>query len=137
MRAFPHQKKNPGAIRVAAGAIHPIRDPRAATFMTASGAPLSAPSPQLASTSTVQSRPWRRRRRLAAQAAIILLRSDNTALISDVLAGRVSILQAAAQVRRVVDLVTAYKLAQDPDRVAFARACGIERMFNVLVAASS
>jgi hypothetical protein len=26
MRAFPHQKKNPGAIRVAAGAIHPIRD---------------------------------------------------------------------------------------------------------------
>jgi hypothetical protein len=26
MRAFPHQRKNRGAIRVAAGAIHPIRD---------------------------------------------------------------------------------------------------------------
>ena len=71
------------------------------------------------------------------QAAIILLKADNASLTAEVLAGRVSILQAAAQVRRVVDLVTAYKLAKDPDRVAFARACGVERIFNVLVAASN
>jgi hypothetical protein len=71
------------------------------------------------------------------QAAVILLKADNASLAAEVLAGRVSILQAAAQVRRMVDLVTAYKLAQDPDRVAFARACGVERIFNVLVAASN
>ncbi len=71
------------------------------------------------------------------QAAIILLKADNASLTAEVLAGRVAILQAAAQVRRVVDLVTAYKLAKDPDRVAFARTCGVERIFNVLVAASN
>jgi hypothetical protein len=71
------------------------------------------------------------------QAAIILLKADNASLTAEVLAGRVSLLQAAAQVRRMVDLVTAYKLAQDPDRVAFARACGVERIFNVLVATSN
>ena len=36
------------------------------------------------------------------QAAIILLKADNASLTAEVLAGRVSILQAAAQVRRVV-----------------------------------
>jgi hypothetical protein len=71
------------------------------------------------------------------QAAVILLKADNASLAAEVLAGRVSILQAAAQVRRMVDLVTAYKLAKDPDRVAFARTCGVERIFNVLVAASN
>ena len=71
------------------------------------------------------------------QAAVILLKADNASLTAEVLGGRVSLLQAAAQVRRMVDLVTAYKLAQDPDRVAFARACGVERIFNVLVAASN
>ena len=71
------------------------------------------------------------------QAAVILLKADNASLTAEVLGGRVSLLQAAAQVRRMVDLVTAYKLAQDPDRVAFARACGIETIFNTLVAASS
>jgi hypothetical protein len=70
------------------------------------------------------------------QAATILLRSDNTALISNVLAGRVSILQAAAQVWRLVDLVTAYRHAEDAHKVAFARACGAEAIFNVLVTAS-
>jgi hypothetical protein len=71
------------------------------------------------------------------QAAVVLLKADNASLTAEVLDGRVSLLQAAAQVRRMVDLVTAYKLAQDPDRVAFARACGIETIFNTLVAASS
>jgi hypothetical protein len=71
------------------------------------------------------------------QAAVVLLKADNASLTAEVLAGRVSILQAAAQARRVVDLVTAYRLAQDPDRVAFAQACGIETIFDTLVAASS
>ena len=71
------------------------------------------------------------------RAAIILMRADNASLTGDVLAGQVPILQAAAQVRPVVDLVTAYREAKDPDRVAFARVCGAEAIFNVLVAASS
>lgn len=48
------------------------------------------------------------------QAAVILLKADNASLSAEVLAGRVSLLQAAAQVRRMVDLVTAYELAKDP-----------------------
>jgi hypothetical protein len=70
------------------------------------------------------------------QAAIILLRSDNTSLVNEVLAGDVPILEAAAQVRRLVDLIAAYRDAKDHDRVAFARACGVETIFNTLVAAS-
>ena len=71
------------------------------------------------------------------QAAIVLLKANNASLVSDVLAGRVSILQAARSARRLVDLVTAYREAKDPDRVAFARACGAEAIFDVLVAASN
>ena len=47
------------------------------------------------------------------QAAIVLLKADNASLVSDVLAGRVSILQAARSARRLVDLVTAYRKAKD------------------------
>jgi hypothetical protein len=71
------------------------------------------------------------------QAAIVLLKADNASLVSDVLAGRVSILQAARSARRLVDLVTAYREAKDPDRVAFARACGAEAIFDVLVTVSN
>jgi hypothetical protein len=71
------------------------------------------------------------------QAAIILLKADNTSLVAEVLAGRVSILQAAREAKRMVSLVTAYREAKDPGRVAFARACGAEEILNVLVAASS
>jgi hypothetical protein len=71
------------------------------------------------------------------RAAIILLKADNAALVSDVLAGRVPLLAAAAEAKRLVNLVAAYKAAKDPDRVAFARACGAEAILDVLVAASS
>jgi hypothetical protein len=71
------------------------------------------------------------------QAAIILLRADNTSLVRDVRCGRVPILQAAREAQRLANLITAYREAKDPDRVAFARACGTEAIFNVLVAASN
>jgi predicted ATPase len=71
------------------------------------------------------------------QAAIILLRADNASLVHDVRCGRVPILQAARKAQRLVNLITAYREAKDPDRVAFARACGTEAIFNVLVAASN
>ena len=45
--------------------------------------------------------------------------------------------QAAAEAQPLVNLVAAYRAARDPDRVAFARACGIETIFDTLVAASS
>ena len=71
------------------------------------------------------------------QAALILLKANNAALVSDVLAGRVPILQAAREAKRLVDLIVAYREAKDPDRIAFARACGAEAIFDVLVQASS
>jgi hypothetical protein len=71
------------------------------------------------------------------RAGIVLRKAGNTSLIGEVLAGRVPLLAAAAETKRFVDLVTAYKAAEDSDRVAFARACGAEAIFDVLVAASS
>jgi hypothetical protein len=70
------------------------------------------------------------------QAALTLLRADNAPLVNEVLAGDIPIREAAAQIRPLVDLVTAYREAKDPDRVAFARACGVEAIFSTLVAAS-
>ena len=70
------------------------------------------------------------------QAAIILLKADNASLVHDVRAGKVPILQAAREAERLVNLITAYREAKDPDRIAFARACGVETIFNTLVAAS-
>jgi len=71
------------------------------------------------------------------QAAIILLKAENASLMQDVLAGRVPILQAAREAQRLANLITAYREAKDPDRIAFARACGADAILNVLVAASS
>jgi hypothetical protein len=69
-------------------------------------------------------------------AAVILLRSENTALQEQVLRGHVPLLSAAAQVRRIADLVTAYRAAKDADRIAFARACGTDQILDVLATAS-
>jgi hypothetical protein len=69
-------------------------------------------------------------------AAAILLRSENTALLEQVLRGHVPLLAAAAQVRQVANLVTAYRAAKDADRIAFARTCGTDQILDVLAAAS-
>jgi hypothetical protein len=71
------------------------------------------------------------------RAAIVLLRADNAGLVRDVVGGHVPLLQAAREAARLVNLVTAYREAKDPDRIAFARACGTEAIFEVLVQASS
>jgi hypothetical protein len=71
------------------------------------------------------------------QAALILMRAENASLVHDVLAGRVSILQAAREAQRLANLITAYREAKDPDRIAFVHACGAEAIFDVPVAASS
>jgi hypothetical protein len=69
-------------------------------------------------------------------AAVILLRSENAALQERVLKGHVPLLAAAAQVKQVANLVTAYRAAKDADRIAFARACGTDQILDVLATAS-
>jgi len=69
------------------------------------------------------------------QAAIVLLRADNASLVRDVRRGNISLLQAAREAQRLVNLITAYRAATDPDRVAFAKAVGVETVFDPLVAA--
>jgi len=70
------------------------------------------------------------------QAMAVLLRSENLSLLKQVLAGQVPVLAAAKQTQRLADLVAAYRRAADSDRVAFARACNAESIFNVLVKAT-
>ena len=69
-------------------------------------------------------------------AALILLRANNASLVQSVIAGRKQIVQAAGEAKRLANLITAYQEAEDSDRIAFARAAGLEAIFDVLVKAS-
>jgi hypothetical protein len=69
------------------------------------------------------------------RAAIVVLRSENSALLDRVLRGHIPLLDAARQVQQIVDLVAAYRAASEQDHVAFARAAGPERLFDELVQA--
>jgi hypothetical protein len=71
------------------------------------------------------------------RAAIVLLRSENSGLLGRVLRGHESLLAAASQVQRLVDLVAAYRAADEKDHIAFARAAGPDRLFDEVVAAVS
>jgi hypothetical protein len=68
-------------------------------------------------------------------AAIQILQSEDLLLLDAVVAGKVPVLQAAAQVRRQASLVAAYRNAEETDRVALARAVGAEVIFDTLVSA--
>jgi hypothetical protein len=69
-------------------------------------------------------------------AAIILLRSENSVLLDRVLRGDVAIQVAARQVRRLVDLVAAYRAADVNYHVASFRTLGTDRVFDELVMAA-
>ena len=71
------------------------------------------------------------------KAASILLRAENTVLLERVLRGDIPLLRAATQVKRVADLVAAYRCAGNTDRVAFMRVCGTEDILNELAEAAS
>jgi hypothetical protein len=71
------------------------------------------------------------------KAAIILLRAENAALLDRVLAGDIPLLRAAAQVRRVADLVAAYRCADGADRIAFMARVGTDNILNELAEAAS
>jgi hypothetical protein len=68
-------------------------------------------------------------------AAIIVLRSENSVLLDRVLRGHIPLLAAANQVRRVVDLVAAYRAADEKDHIASFRTLGPERVFDEIVQA--
>lgn len=71
------------------------------------------------------------------KAAIVLLKAEDLTLLNQALRGHVPLLAAARQARCLVELIAAYRSAGDPDRVAFARACGVDTLFETLVAASA
>jgi hypothetical protein len=69
------------------------------------------------------------------RAAIVLLRSENSALLDRVLRGHVPLLAAANQVERLVSLIRAYRRTSEQDHVASFRMLGPERVFDEIVQA--
>jgi hypothetical protein len=64
------------------------------------------------------------------QAALAILAAENTSLVADVVNGRVPLLATAREVKRLGELVAAYRKASAADRVAFARAVGPTVLFD-------
>jgi hypothetical protein len=71
------------------------------------------------------------------KAATVLLKAESEILLKRVLAGDEPLLAAAIQAKPIADLISAYRSANNADRVAFARICGAEAIFDVLVEAAS
>jgi hypothetical protein len=69
------------------------------------------------------------------QAGLIVLKSENQGLLELVLQGYLPLPAAAARVKRVVELVSTYRDAKESERIAFARACGVDSLLADLVAA--
>jgi len=63
-------------------------------------------------------------------AAILLIASENTTVLNRVLAGHVPLLAAAREIKRLAELVAAYRKASAADRVQFARAIGPSALFD-------
>jgi hypothetical protein len=57
-------------------------------------------------------------------AAAVLLRAENEALLGQVLAGKISLLQAAKQAKRVADLVGAYRAASQAEIIEAVKIVG-------------
>jgi len=64
------------------------------------------------------------------QAAITILRSENKGLFVDVIKGRVPLLVAAREVKRLAALVAAYRAGSAADRVGFAKIIGPTTLFD-------
>jgi hypothetical protein len=67
------------------------------------------------------------------KAAATLLKAENRALLDNVLIGSVGLLRAAAQVRRLVDFLEAYRKASPEDLVKGARAIGVNKVWADLI----
>jgi hypothetical protein len=68
------------------------------------------------------------------EAAVWLLQAEDSALIADVLAGRISLLKAAAKVRRRSRLIAAYQDATADDRAAFGEVVGAASVWDEVIA---
>jgi hypothetical protein len=66
-------------------------------------------------------------------AVLVLLKAENEDLLNSVLLGDLPLLAAAAQARRVADLVSAYRHAQPEDLVALGRTVGPEMLFTRVI----
>jgi hypothetical protein len=67
------------------------------------------------------------------RAAITLVKSEQPGTLRAALSGDVSLLQAAAQITCVADLVAAYRRAGASDRILFGRTIGPEAVFSTIV----
>jgi uncharacterized protein YdbL (DUF1318 family) len=67
------------------------------------------------------------------QAAMVLIRAGNQKVIGDVLSGYVPLLTAADELRRMVELVEAYRRARPQDLARAARLVGAEKLFSTMV----
>jgi hypothetical protein len=72
--------------------------------------------------------------RLYVAAAAVLLEAEAPALVEEVLGGSVSLLDAAASVRKRVRLVKAYRQADRSDRKALGEIVGVASVFDDAVA---
>jgi hypothetical protein len=72
--------------------------------------------------------------RLYVAAAALLLEAEVPALVEEVLCGDVSLLEAAASVRKRARLVRAYRQADRSDRKALGEVVGVASVFDDAVA---
>jgi hypothetical protein len=70
------------------------------------------------------------------RAMLTLCAAENSELLARVLQGSVSLLEAAAQVERVVKLVDAYRAASATDRVQAVRIIGPAHLFDTALVPS-
>ena len=67
------------------------------------------------------------------RAAEVLLRAGNKTVIDRVLSGKLPLLAAADELRRMVELVEAYRNARPQDLARAARVVGAETLFSTMV----
>ena len=70
-------------------------------------------------------------------AAIVVLRSENAGLLEHVPRGHIPLLAAANQVRRLVDLVRAYRASDQNDHITCFRTAGPDHVFEEVVQAAA
>ena len=71
------------------------------------------------------------------EAAVWVLQAEDPALLADILAGRKTLLKAAAKVRRRANLIVAYRKATPDDLEKFGSTVGVDKVFDETIVPSS
>jgi hypothetical protein len=66
-------------------------------------------------------------------AALILIKSENAAVMSDVLAGRVPLITAAKQLKGAAEIVTAYRKSNAKELVTFGKIVGLTDVWDHVI----